>query len=91
MGWLIMSTVGDLRVLQECLTPATTIELLNSCKKGKPLPLNQWGSRALNGQMTCEGPLGKSSLHTIPTKPFCRDLPEKKVAPAFPASPLALC
>jgi hypothetical protein len=73
------------------LTPATTIELLESCKKGKPLPLNQWGSRALNGQMTCEGPLGKTSLHTIPSKPFCRDLPEKKVRGRWFTSCVRVC
>lgn len=66
----------------ECLTPATTIELLESCKAGTPLPLSQWGSRALNGQLSCEGPLGKTSLHTIPSTPACRELPDKKVDPA---------
>jgi NADH dehydrogenase (ubiquinone) flavoprotein 2 len=64
---------------QECLTPKTTVELLEACKKGAPPALSQWGSRALNGQLTCEGPLGKTSLQSIPDKPSCRDLPEKKV------------
>ena len=81
--------------LQECLTPETTVELLESCKKGAPLPLTQWGSRCLNGQMSCEGPLGKQSLHKIPTEPFCRELPEKKVRVHAPRnltiSPASAC
>jgi hypothetical protein len=40
---------------QECLTPETTIELLEACKKGKPLKMGKWGSLPMNGQVSCEG------------------------------------
>jgi NADH dehydrogenase (ubiquinone) flavoprotein 2 len=50
----------------ENLTPKTTVELLELCKQGKPPPMNKWGSLPMNGQMSCEGPLGKTSLFTIP-------------------------
>jgi hypothetical protein len=63
---------------QECLTPKTTVELLEACKAGKPPALSQFGSRAMNGQLTCEGPLGKTTLKE-PVKPKFRELPEKKV------------
>ena len=46
----------------ECLTAETTIEVLEACKKGKPIPMTQWGSKPMNGQLSCEGPLGKTSL-----------------------------
>jgi NADH dehydrogenase (ubiquinone) flavoprotein 2 len=48
----------------ECLTPATTIKLLDDCKSGKgtPPPVGKWGSLPLNGQVSCEGPKGKTSL-----------------------------
>jgi len=49
----------------ENLTPETTIELLEACKKGTPPPMNKWGSLPMNGQLSCEGPLGKTSLHEI--------------------------
>jgi NADH dehydrogenase (ubiquinone) flavoprotein 2 len=48
----------------ECLTPKTTIELLEACKKGQPPPMNKWGSLPMNGQLSCEGPMGKTSLKT---------------------------
>eukprot|EP00593_Proboscia_inermis_P010992 CAMPEP_0171323550 /NCGR_PEP_ID=MMETSP0816-20121228/115644_1 /TAXON_ID=420281 /ORGANISM="Proboscia inermis, Strain CCAP1064/1" /LENGTH=268 /DNA_ID=CAMNT_0011822285 /DNA_START=459 /DNA_END=1265 /DNA_ORIENTATION=- len=50
----------------ECLTPETTIELLEACRKGEPPLMGKWGSLPMNGQVSCEGPLGKTSLHTIP-------------------------
>lgn len=50
----------------ECLTPKSTIELLEACKRGNPPPVGKWGSLPMNGQVSCEGPLGKTSLHTIP-------------------------
>eukprot|EP00587_Corethron_hystrix_P012889 CAMPEP_0113309548 /NCGR_PEP_ID=MMETSP0010_2-20120614/7545_1 /TAXON_ID=216773 ORGANISM="Corethron hystrix, Strain 308" /NCGR_SAMPLE_ID=MMETSP0010_2 /ASSEMBLY_ACC=CAM_ASM_000155 /LENGTH=170 /DNA_ID=CAMNT_0000164817 /DNA_START=433 /DNA_END=945 /DNA_ORIENTATION=+ /assembly_acc=CAM_ASM_000155 len=50
----------------ECLTPKTTIELLEACKKGAPPPMGKWGSLPMNGQVSCEGPLGKTCLTTIP-------------------------
>ena len=46
----------------EMLTPATTIELLEACKRDEPPPMNKWGSLPMNGQLSCEGPLGKTSL-----------------------------
>lgn len=46
----------------ECLTPKTTIELLESCKKGTPPPMGKWGSLPMNGQVSCEGPKGKTTL-----------------------------
>ena len=49
----------------ECLTPATTIELLEACKKGKPPLMGKWGSLPMNGQVSCEGPKGKTSLFEI--------------------------
>ena len=35
----------------ECLTPATTIELLESCKLGRPPAMGRWGSLPMNGQV----------------------------------------
>lgn len=55
----------------ECLTPATTIELLEACKAGKPPAVGKWGSLPMNGQVSCEGPKGKTSLtwkEPVPTK-----------------------
>ena len=46
----------------ECLTPETTIELLEACKAGNPPPMGKWGSLPMNGQVSCEGPKGKTSL-----------------------------
>ena len=50
----------------ECLTPETMIELLEACKKGNPPPMGKWGSLPMNGQVSCEGPLGKTSLFDEP-------------------------
>lgn len=50
----------------ECLTPETTIALLEACKKGTPPPMGKWGSLPMNGQVSCEGPRGKTSLFSIP-------------------------
>mmetsp|Transcript_12938 Transcript_12938/g.19100 ORF Transcript_12938/g.19100 Transcript_12938/m.19100 type:complete len:270 (-) Transcript_12938:219-1028(-) len=67
----------------ECLTPKTTIELLEACKKGTPPPVGVWGSLPMNGQVSCEGPQGKTSLKTVPPPPPMRDdLPEPQVDPA---------
>lgn len=66
----------------ECLTPETTVALLEACKKGAPPKLTKWGSLPMNGQVSCEGPKGKTSLFKAPTGPTCRALPEKKVDPA---------
>lgn len=49
----------------ECLTPDTTIALLESCKAGNPPAMGKWGSLPMNGQVSCEGPKGKTSLKEI--------------------------
>merc|ERR1711920_41248 len=46
----------------ENLTPETTKELLDACAADKPPAMNIWGSLPMNGQLSCEGPLGKTSL-----------------------------
>ena len=46
----------------ECLTPETTVELLEACKRGEAPPMGKWGSLPMNGQVSCEGPKGKTSL-----------------------------
>lgn len=65
----------------ECLTPATTVEVLEACKRGEPIKMNKWGSKPMNGQMSCEGPLGKTSLFDLEgltkTGPKSRDFPQK--------------
>jgi NADH dehydrogenase (ubiquinone) flavoprotein 2 len=50
----------------ECLTAETTIELLEACKAGNPPAMGKWGSLPMNGQVSCEGPLGKTSLFSAP-------------------------
>ena len=69
----------------ECLTPETTIALLEACKKGNPPKMGKWGSLPMNGQVSCEGPLGKTSLKTTlpsPEEAFRKDLKlEPKVNP----------
>lgn len=49
----------------ECLTPESTIRLLEACKQGKPPKMGKWGSLPMNGQVSCEGPLGKTSLFNV--------------------------
>ncbi|KAF0684631.1 Aste57867_23435 [Aphanomyces stellatus] len=46
----------------ENLTPETTRQLLDACKKNQPPPMNKWGSLPMNGQLSCEGPQGKPAL-----------------------------
>lgn len=48
--------------LQENLTPETTRQLLDACSKDAPPPMSKWGSLPMNGQLSCEGPQGKTSL-----------------------------
>jgi NADH dehydrogenase (ubiquinone) flavoprotein 2 len=50
----------------ECLTPETTIQLLEACKAGRPPQMGKWGSLPMNGQVSCEGPKGKTSLAKVP-------------------------
>lgn len=67
----------------ESLDVKTTVEVLEACKKGTPPTLTKWGSLPMNGQISCEGPQGKTSLLSGPErKPFCRELPTDKVDPA---------
>ena len=35
----------------ECLTPASTIALLEACKQGNPPKMGRWGSLPMNGQV----------------------------------------
>jgi len=67
----------------ECLTPATTIALLEACKKGSPPKMGKWGSLPMNGQVSCEGPHGKTSLLKAPPAPgkFMRSDLTPKVDP----------
>eukprot|EP00559_Dactyliosolen_fragilissimus_P001592 CAMPEP_0184855356 /NCGR_PEP_ID=MMETSP0580-20130426/635_1 /TAXON_ID=1118495 /ORGANISM="Dactyliosolen fragilissimus" /LENGTH=265 /DNA_ID=CAMNT_0027349853 /DNA_START=87 /DNA_END=884 /DNA_ORIENTATION=- len=57
----------------ECLTPKTTIELLEACKAGKTPAMGKWGSLPMNGQVSCEGPLGKTSLFEEPVPPKVKE------------------
>ena len=55
--------------LQENLTPETTRQLLDDCAAGNKPPMNKWGSLPMNGQMSCEGPIGnKHALLKGPLK-----------------------
>lgn len=53
----------------ECLTPESTIHLLKSAQEGKIPKMGKWGSLPMNGQVSCEGPLGKTSLVEKPPGP----------------------
>jgi NADH dehydrogenase (ubiquinone) flavoprotein 2 len=68
----------------ECLTPESTIQLLKACQAGSPPPMGVWGSLPMNGQVSCEGPLGKTTLKwKEPIVPaVAADRFEKKVDPA---------
>jgi NADH dehydrogenase (ubiquinone) flavoprotein 2 len=69
----------------ECLTPASMVDLLEKCKAGKPPKMGRWGSLPMNGQVSCEGPQGKTSLKEAPPGPgfmFRDDLPKGEVDPA---------
>jgi|TARA_B110000091_G_C13679700_1_gene417332 NADH dehydrogenase (ubiquinone) flavoprotein 2 len=52
----------------ENLTPETTRALLDACKSGDMPPLTKWGSLPMNGQLSCEGPMGKTTLDNPPHK-----------------------
>ena len=49
----------------ECLSVETVKQLLDACKAGTLPPMGRWGSLPMNGQVSCEGPKGKTSLFTI--------------------------
>lgn len=61
----------------ECLTPETTRQLLDRLIKDGPMPMTYYGSRPLNGQYSCEGPLGATTLTSPPpgVERFTRELP----------------
>jgi NADH dehydrogenase (ubiquinone) flavoprotein 2 len=87
-GFLTLSILPQMNDdYYECLTPETTIALLEACKAGNPPKMGRWGSLPMNGQVcihspdenhcvvtnhalcvqvSCEGPLGKTSLFEIP-------------------------
>lgn len=71
----------------EMLTPKTAVELLEACKKDQPPAMNKWGSLPMNGQLSCEGPKGKTTLFNPDEfsieKHFRKDLPEPKEDPAL--------
>ncbi len=45
------------------------VDLLEACKKGNPPKMGKWGSLPMNGQVSCEGPHGKTTLKEAPTGP----------------------
>jgi NADH dehydrogenase (ubiquinone) flavoprotein 2 len=53
----------------ENLTPESTRALLDACRDGKMPQLTKWGSLPMNGQLSCEGPMGKTTLNDPPHKP----------------------
>merc|ERR1712241_312649 len=57
----------------ECLSKESMIELLESMKRDQLPPVGKWGSLPMNGQVSCEGPLGKTSLFDEPTPPPIRE------------------
>lgn len=57
----------------ECLTPASVVELLEACRRGEKYDVGRWGSLPLNGQVSCEGPAGKTSLAAAPGPPPVRE------------------
>jgi len=66
----------------EQLTPETAVELIELCRAGKPPPMNKWGSLPMNGQLSCEGPMGKPALFEITGPGFGFKEREPKVDPA---------
>ncbi|KAJ8598804.1 hypothetical protein CTAYLR_008664 [Chrysophaeum taylorii] len=66
----------------ECLTPKSVVELLKRCKSGNVPPMGRWGSLPLNGQVSCEGPAGKTSLFEEPAPPPMRADLDGQVDPA---------
>lgn len=69
----------------ECLTPASTIALLEACKQGKPPKMGKWGSLPMNGQVSCEGPKGKTSLFEPPPAPGANMRKEELIPKVNPA------
>jgi len=69
----------------ECLTPQTTIALLEACKKGTPPKMGKWGSLPMNGQVSCEGPKGKTSLFEPSPGPGTHFRKDELIAKVDPA------
>lgn len=58
----------------ECLSKDSVKKLIDACRNNPdhnlpPIPLGKWGSLPMNGQVSCEGPLGKTTLDTVPEPP----------------------
>jgi NADH dehydrogenase (ubiquinone) flavoprotein 2 len=57
----------------ECLTPTSVVDLLEACARGEKYDMGRWGSLPMNGQVSCEGPVGKTSLALRPAPPPVRE------------------
>ena len=80
----LLTNLDSHALAQEMLTPKTTVELLEACKAGRPPPMTKWGSLPMNGQLSSEGPMGKTSLFEIsgPENKFRSDGLKGEVDPA---------
>lgn len=67
----------------ENLTAESTIELLDACSAGKPPMMTKWGSLPMNGQLSSEGPQGKTSLTTPHPGPGAYMRPDEDLAPVL--------
>ena len=41
------------------------MKVLEACKAGKPIPMEKWGSKPMNGQLSCEGPMVRVCQHAV--------------------------
>ena len=53
----------------------------NCFPAGKPPPMGKWGSLPMNGQVSCEGPQGKTSLFGEPPGPGAFMRPDSELEP----------
>eukprot|EP00753_Platysulcus_tardus_P016834 PLAT6071.1.p1 GENE.PLAT6071.1~~PLAT6071.1.p1 ORF type:complete len:275 (+),score=142.72 PLAT6071.1:93-917(+) len=65
----------------ESLTAETMSSLLDQLARGDEPKMTEYGSLPMNGQLSCEGPRGKTSLFEVKPPPMRDDL-EPKVDPA---------
>lgn len=65
----------------ECLNRDTVVKVLEAFQAGKPIPMTKWGSRPMNGQLSCEGPLGKTTLKEKPWGPGDFMRPDSELQP----------
>lgn len=66
----------------ENLTPETTVALLDACAADAPPPMTKWGSLPMNGQLSCEGPMGKTTLlWDAPPVPGTHMRPDSELQP----------